>query len=362
MRLIGQRLRQDRPWYLKPLACALLAGILLVGCGTEPGEAEAEVSDEVAFALGEPIEDSTYAVIVASTYGSDTLTAAAFQQQFNRFVQQFPPIAADLHQSRELRRMITENFVLRHVLEGEAEQGGLVADTAVVEEQIRQIRAQFPSEEAFEEVLVAQGITEDELRSQVAEQVRQEMVQEEIVGAAAEPTEEDLEAYRQEQAEEVRAQHILFLVNPEATEEERAEIEARAEAVLDSIEAGADFAEMARRHSEDGSAGMGGDLNYFSRGDMVGPFEEAAFALQDSGDVTDEPVRTQFGYHIIRLTGRRTGELMDTARARGVILRERQQEAMEAGFERLRDEADVVVRINDAIVDADMNAARASVE
>ena len=340
---------------LAVLLTLLLFGGALAGCDEEPGE-EADVSEEATFNLGEPITDSTYALVVTSDYGADTLTAVAFRQQFDRFVQEFPPLAADVQQSQELRRMIAESFVFQHVLKGEAERAGIVADTALVAEQFRQIRSRFPDAAAFAEVLAAQGVTEDELRADIEEQVRQQAVQEEILTAAVGPSEEELEAYRQEQAEEVRAQHILFMVGPDATAEERAEVEARAEAVLDTIGGGADFAEMARRHSEDkGSAPAGGDLDYFSRGYMVAPFEEAAYALQDSGDVTEELVETEFGYHIIRLTGRRTGEPMDTSRARQVIMRERQQEAMEEGFVRLREGAGVVVHVNDAIVEADLN-------
>ena len=356
MRLPQQPAPRGRSWSVALFTLLLLGGALAGcdGCAEEPSEA-AGVSEEATFNLGEPITDSTYALVVASDYGADTLTAAEFRQQFDRFVQQFPPLAADVQQSQELRRMIAESFVLQHVLKGEAERSGAEVDTALAGEQFRQIRGQFPTAEAFEEVLAAQGVTEEELRADIEERVRQQAVQDEILAGAAGPSEEELEAFRQEQAEQVRAQHILFMVGPGATEEEQAEVEARAEAVLDSVEGGADFAEMARRHSEDGSAATGGDLNFFSRGDMVPPFEEAAFALQDSGDVTSELVETQFGYHIIRLTGRRTGEAMDTSRARQLMMRERQQEAMEAGFVRLREDAGVVVHVNDAIVEADLN-------
>ena len=348
---IEKPLRQT-PFRLLNLFVVLLAGSLVVGCG---GSDDDDAADEATvFNLGDPITDSTYAVIVDSDYGSDTLTTDEFQQQFNRYVQQFPPIAADVQQSRRLRQGIAENFVLRHVLKGEAERSGVEADTADVSAQLAQIRGQFPSDSAFVQLMEAQGVTEEDLRSGIEEDMRLGMVQEELVASATSPTEEEMETYRQEQAEQVRAQHILFMVDPSATEAEEEEVETLAAAVLDSIQDGADFAEMARRYSEDGSASQGGDLNYFSRGDMVPPFEEAAYALQDSGDVTEDPVRTRFGYHLIRLTGRRTGELPDTAQVRRVLLQERQQEAMERGFERLREEADVIVRLNDNVVDAEL--------
>src|SRR5690606_14160696 len=116
---------------------------------------------------------------------------------------------------------------------------------------------------------------------------------------------------------------------------------------LDSVKSGADFAEMARRQSDDGSANQGGDLSYFSRGQMVPPFEEAAFALRDSGDITPNLVKTRYGYHIIQLTDRREGQLMDTSQARELLVGRRRQEAVESGIERLRKE--VKVRINDEV-------------
>ena len=87
---------------------------------------------------------------------------------------------------------------------------------------------------------------------------------------------------------EIRASHILV-----ETEDEAKEIKAE-------LDAGADFATLAREHSIDPGAANGGDLGFFGRGMMVAPFEEAAFALTDKGQVSD-PVQSQFGWHIIRL-------------------------------------------------------------
>ncbi len=87
---------------------------------------------------------------------------------------------------------------------------------------------------------------------------------------------------------EIRASHILV-----ETEEE-------AKAIKTEIEGGADFATLARERSIDPGAANGGDLGFFGRGMMVAPFEEAAFALTDAGQVSD-PVQSQFGWHVIRL-------------------------------------------------------------
>ncbi|MBI2443648.1 MAG: peptidyl-prolyl cis-trans isomerase [Candidatus Magasanikbacteria bacterium] len=85
----------------------------------------------------------------------------------------------------------------------------------------------------------------------------------------------------------------------------REALRARAAAVLKQIQAGKDFAELAREFGEDGTAAAGGDLGWFSRGEMVPQFEAAAFALK-KGEVTAAPVESPFGYHLIKLEDRET--------------------------------------------------------
>lgn len=345
---------KGRTWTFRTLLALLLVGVMtVVGCGNTSDENEEEVGSETTdYRLGEPITDSTLAAIVTSKYGSDTLTAEAFLEQYNMVLERFPMIQGSPEQTRELRRNLVEDFVMRHALFGEAEELNIVADTARIAEQIGRIRSQFPTEEAYQQALGDEGITEDSLRNSIRDLIRQQMVQEHMEAGATAPSEGDIEAYRQEQAQQIRASHILFLTPPgNATAEDS--IRMQAETVLDSIKSGADFAEMARRHSDDGSASQGGDLNYFSRGQMVPPFEEAAFALSDSGDVTQELVKTQYGYHIIQLTDKRTGEPVDTSQARQMLLSRNKQEAVEAGINRLRGE--VTVRINSDVVQADLN-------
>lgn len=97
----------------------------------------------------------------------------------------------------------------------------------------------------------------------------------------------------------VNARHILIAVSHEA--DEKTEIEGRAKAVkvLQELKGGGDFAELAKKYSDDPNKGKGGDLGFFSKGQMVKQFEDAAFALKE-GELS-EPVRTQFGYHIVKV-------------------------------------------------------------
>jgi peptidyl-prolyl cis-trans isomerase D len=97
----------------------------------------------------------------------------------------------------------------------------------------------------------------------------------------------------------VEARHILFKVNAEATQELVDAAKAKAEDVLGMIQKGEDFAAMAKQYSEGPSKESGGQLGAFKKEDMVAPFAEKAFAMQQ-GEVS-EPVRTQFGWHLIKV-------------------------------------------------------------
>jgi peptidyl-prolyl cis-trans isomerase D len=126
------------------------------------------------------------------------------------------------------------------------------------------------------------------------------------IAARTEITEEQLmqhyEAHKEEfrQEEQVRARHILFKLVEQAGAEEEARVRAEAEAALQRIQTGEDFAAMAAQLSQDpASAQQGGDLGFFKRGEMMKPFEDVAFGLK-AGTVS-ELVRTDFGYHLIKV-------------------------------------------------------------
>jgi len=94
-------------------------------------------------------------------------------------------------------------------------------------------------------------------------------------------------------SEELRASHILVKTQDEA------------KAIIKQLQGGADFAKLAKEKSTDTSAGNGGDLGYFGNGDMVPEFYAAAVKLK-KGEYTKDPVKTQYGWHVIELTDRRT--------------------------------------------------------
>lgn len=124
---------------------------------------------------------------------------------------------------------------------------------------------------------------------------------------------------------EVSARHILV----------QSEVEARA--IIAELEAGADFAELAQARSIGPSSSAGGDLGYFRRGEMVPEFAEAAFSME-VGDIS-EPVRTPFGWHVIKVEDRRTAQPPSFEEVAGQLREELSGDVVAVILERLRGEA-----------------------
>jgi peptidyl-prolyl cis-trans isomerase D len=127
-------------------------------------------------------------------------------------------------------------------------------------------------------------------------------------------SEEELQRYYAENAsrytaaEERRASHILIKADKDMAADDRQKAKAKADALLEQVrKSPGQFAALAKNNSDDpGSAERGGDLDFFSRGAMVKPFDDAVFAMK-SGEISNV-VESEFGYHIIQLTGQRGGE------------------------------------------------------
>lgn len=134
--------------------------------------------------------------------------------------------------------------------------------------------------------------------------------------------------------EQVRASHILLKTEGK----DEAAVKKQAEALLAKAKAGADFAKLANEHTEE-EAGKtrGGDLDFFGKGQMVPEFEQAAWSLQP-GQVHDSVVKTQFGYHVIKVTDRRAAATKPFEEVRPQIEDQIKWERAQAEAQRLADE------------------------
>ncbi|KAB2861194.1 MAG: foldase, partial [Exiguobacterium chiriqhucha] len=174
-----------------------------------------------------------------------------------------------------------------------------------VDEEFSKTEEQFNSKEEFEQAIQQAGMTNtDEFKEALRGQMLVDAAKSELV----EVTDEDIEAQFAKENVEVKASHILV-----ETEEE-------AQAIIKELNDGGDFADIAKEKSTDtGSGEKGGDLGYFSAGAMVPEFEEYAFQEDVVGKVSD-PVQSQFGFHVIKLTGIRGERSRPLDEVRGEIV------------------------------------------
>jgi len=138
-----------------------------------------------------------------------------------------------------------------------------------------------------------------------------------------EVSDEQVKAYYEQHKDEYKVGERVSLdfvsLSKEPTEEDWQRVKAEIERIKTQIENGEDFAELATAYSEDGSAQNGGDLGWFSKGQMVPEFEEVAFSLKP-GEVSD-PVRTKFGWHLIKVEGVRKDGKGEQVQARHILLK-----------------------------------------
>lgn len=185
----------------------------------------------------------------------------------------------------------TVNVMVRDsIVEKEAEKLKVTVSKKELEESLVELKAQYGSDEAFEQALETYNVT----KADIEKDMKSDLLLEKVLKKQVKVTEDEMKAYFEENkeqfsaGEEVKASHILV------------ETEKEAKDLIKQLNEGADFAKLAKEHSKDtGSAIEGGDLGFFGKGKMTETFEKAAFALE-IGKVS-EPVKSEFGFHIIKV-------------------------------------------------------------
>jgi len=302
-----------------------------------PQAGDVSLPDPVAIVNGEPIGREEFLESLNEVFGAMGLSPSML-----------PPA-----QQAMLYRQFVDDLIVDRLVDL-ASRDTPVSDEEV-EEMMEDFRRQFPSPQAFESELAEAGQTMDMLKERLVRIIRQRKWMESQVASVPPAEEAEVVSFYEEnpqefeQPEMVRASHILFLVEPDASEEE---VEAaRAKAVAASANAkqeGADFSALAAELSEEpGAAERGGDLDYFTRERMVPEFADASFSMEV--DQISEPVRTQFGWHVIKVTDKKEARTVPLAEVREQVAEylseAKKQEAVEIVISELQKNANVEIKL-----------------
>lgn len=207
-----------------------------------------------------------------------------------------------------LNDLITEKIVSKRAASMEAKEEEVNA-------QFEQLKGRFPKQEDFDAQLAKAGQTPEKIREDIRAYLRQQAWVKDQIKDAPKATDADAEEFyaknpdQFKKPEQVRASHILLSVAADASEEVIQEKQKAAAEIANRVKGGEAFDKLATELSEDPSAKQNaGDLNFFTREQMVPEFSSAAFGMQ-KGEISG-PVKSQFGFHVIQVTDRKDAETM----------------------------------------------------
>lgn len=209
------------------------------------------------------------------------------------------------------KTLVLDQMINTELLAQNAEKEGIKVTDKEIQSSFNELKTYINSDEEIKGAAEELGINDEFLKEQAKLSLLIQKSQEKFYKEGKVSESEMKEYYDKHideyKKDEVEASHILIKTtddnNKPLSEAEQKKAKAKAEKVLKEVKAGGDFAELAKKYSDDpGSAAQGGALGAFGKGMMVQEFEDAAFGMEP-GEISDL-VKTDFGYHIIKVTDR----------------------------------------------------------
>jgi peptidyl-prolyl cis-trans isomerase C len=313
----------------------LFVGVaILVVVGCDPAEPAANVDSQarkvVTFDGGDVTQGELDEFAERSGFGNLSKDDPQYQTAVQQIMPQLVGIEIAKAYAQEQNITVSDEEVDRQIAKIKAQVG----------DQARSSGQDLSNQEAYEQALKQNNITEDQLREDIRENLPVQKVQERVTGDAA-PSDKEIQNYYEKNKEaqfttpEQRCvRHILF--NKDQKE--------KAEDVKQKLENGGDFAKLAKEYSQDpGSAEKGGDLGCLGKGETVPEFEQAAFGAKQ-GEIVG-PVKTEFGYHILKVTDVKPEQARSLqeveSQIRSQLATQKQSEAFNKWIEEQKKERDV---------------------
>ena len=345
------------PLKLKLFVCVLAVGVSAAACKKAPAAQAAQSPAPAASATPPQAVTPPKPVpaqlpdVVARVNGEDVKKA-----EFDRMVktiearagQPIPPERRD-----EILRGALDQLIVYKLLAQECKTRGVSATDADIDAKVGELKKQFPTEDAFNKALQERGMTLDSLKSDARTDISVSKLMDAEVATTPGPSDAEAQDFyaknpdKFKQEEQVRASHILIRVDEKADAATKKKAKDQIESVLKQARAGADFAKLAQEYSQDGSAAQGGDLNYFTKEQMVPAFADVAFSLKP-GQISDV-VTTQFGYHIIKVTDHKPARVVPyeeaAAKIKEYLGEQKKQQHADAFIESLKKKSKIEVLI-----------------
>lgn len=293
---------------VKVTSTILISAFVLTGCGA---------GDTVAKVNGDDI--------TVEEYGKDyNIIKKRYETQYGpEFFEQKGPEGKTMEEV--LKTNVLDKLIIEQIIMQKAQEDNIVATDEEVNKEITGFKEMVGGKEGFDKFLQTNGMTEDYFKSGIKKELTVEKYREKYLkGLKLDEKElKDYYAKNKDNYETIKASHILVENEEEAKE------------ISKQLKEGADFAELSKKSIEPGAAERAGDLGFFGKGQMVPEFEKAAFALKV--DEISDPVKTEHGYHIIKVTEKK--ESYDQVKEE--VKTDLENEKFEQHLEKLKEEAKV---------------------
>ncbi len=274
----------------------------------------------VGCSSGEKVDPNAVAVV-----NGESISREDLELSLNTLLNQYRQMGIQLDSARvdTLKHKILDSMVAGVLLFQESVKEGIEVAEDEVNREIAAMKSQYPNEETYLESLTNQGLTEEKVREQISRNVSiRKLLDEKIAGEIVIPREDKLEYYetnkeRYRHDNQIAARHIVVTMKEDDAPESKENKQDLLNDLRERALGGEDFTALAVEYSEGPTSSRGGDLGFFSRGQMVKEFEDAAFAMKP-GEIS-EVIQTPYGLHLIQVYDQRPAGLSSFEEVEGSI-------------------------------------------
>ncbi|MBW1918109.1 MAG: SurA N-terminal domain-containing protein [Deltaproteobacteria bacterium] len=286
--------------------------------------------------------------IVAQVNG-EIITLSDVEQSI-KFMRSNPQTGGRIQDNEATRRQMLDVLIDRKLAKEEANRLGITIPDNEVAQALEAIKKKnnLPDDEALAQALAKEGMTLDQLRQQITEQMQQERLIQYTVKGKVRVSEDKIREYYdnvyRQGGSQVHLKLIVLPYPPGATETQKAETRALAEKILQECRQGASFESLARQYSKGPNAANGGDLGYVDRAD-IDPNIYALIERLCPGEYA--PIESPQGFHLFKLVNRRAGRSKSFAEVKPeierILLREQMAKKFSEWLKTLRDKAHIKI-------------------